>query len=388
LAPDSLDVYVVIQVWISVDFSQKLLPYFRDYCLTVLRIIANTCIKRTGHDKHQVHYMYCTENVDQYIEYINSLNTTWKAGKNFENGFRPVLGVLPRTTPMVSDAHPIYDTNIEIPESFDSLKQWSDCITIKQIRDQGCCGSCFAFGTTGMISDRICILSKGKQQVEVSAEEALACSIGGTCKYGGRPDEVYHYYIENGLVSGGPVGAKTGCQPYTINPGNPCVESAPTPECPKACIPGYNRTFTLDKHFGKSWHKVPVFYAELDIMTYGPIVAEFDVRINCQHGQIVYYLLDLILLRWEYSVYDNYCRLVYDDFYHYKSGVYDPLITAKFVGRHLAKVVGWGVENGARFWLAANSWGTVFGEQGYFKIKRGDSVAAFEEAMSAVLPKL
>jgi cathepsin B len=34
-------------------------------------------------------------------------------------------------------------TNGEIPEEFDARVQWPDCPTIKEIRDQGSCGSCW-----------------------------------------------------------------------------------------------------------------------------------------------------------------------------------------------------------------------------------------------------
>jgi cathepsin B len=34
-------------------------------------------------------------------------------------------------------------TDVEIPEEFDAREQWPDCPTIKEIRDQGSCGSCW-----------------------------------------------------------------------------------------------------------------------------------------------------------------------------------------------------------------------------------------------------
>lgn len=61
---------------------------------------------------------------------------------------------------------------------------------------------------------------------------------------------------------------------------------------------------------------------------------------------------------------------VYEDFYSYKSGVYKH-VTGDDLGGHAVKLLGWGVENGEPYWLCANSWGTGFGENGFFKILRG-----------------
>lgn len=61
---------------------------------------------------------------------------------------------------------------------------------------------------------------------------------------------------------------------------------------------------------------------------------------------------------------------VYDDFYTYKSGVYKHT-TGDFSGGHSIKIIGWGVENGEKYWLCANSWNTSWGDKGFFKILRG-----------------
>ena len=62
---------------------------------------------------------------------------------------------------------------------------------------------------------------------------------------------------------------------------------------------------------------------------------------------------------------------VYEDFFNYKSGVYQH-VSGGVAGGHAIKVLGFGVENGVAYWLCANSWGPSWGMQGFFKIKQGD----------------
>lgn len=43
----------------------------------------------------------------------------------------------------------------DLPEDFDARINWPDCPTIQEIRDQGSCGSCWAFGAVEAMSDRV-----------------------------------------------------------------------------------------------------------------------------------------------------------------------------------------------------------------------------------------
>jgi len=114
---------------------------------------------------------------DELVSYVNRRNTTWKAGHNFHNVdpsyLRKLCGTFlggPKLPQRIWFAE-----NMILPESFDSREQWPNCPTIKEIRDQGSCGSCWAFGAVEAISDRICIRTNGHVNVEVSAEDMLTC---------------------------------------------------------------------------------------------------------------------------------------------------------------------------------------------------------------------
>merc|ERR1719497_83754 len=71
--------------------------------------------------------------------------------------------------------------------------------------------------------------------------------------------------------------------------------------------------------------------------------------------------------------------MVYKSFMSYKSGVYKKHFW-EFLpeGGHAVKIIGWGTEAGQDFWLVANSWGTTWGLEGYFKMARGINACGME----------
>lgn len=62
---------------------------------------------------------------------------------------------------------------------------------------------------------------------------------------------------------------------------------------------------------------------------------------------------------------------VYADFYNYKSGIYHHT-SGGVEGGHAVKIIGWGVQGTENYWIVANSWGTSWGEKGFFRIRQGD----------------
>lgn len=62
------------------------------------------------------------------------------------------------------------------------------------------------------------------------------------------------------------------------------------------------------------------------------------------------------------------CFTVYEDFYYYASGVYRQ-VTGELVGGHCVCIIGY--DDARRCWIAKNSWGTWWGEDGFFRIRYG-----------------
>jgi C1A family cysteine protease len=63
------------------------------------------------------------------------------------------------------------------------------------------------------------------------------------------------------------------------------------------------------------------------------------------------------------------CYTVYSDFSSYRSGVYRKTAGASRRGGHCVSIVGY--SDSGRYWICKNSWGTGWGEQGFFRIGYG-----------------
>ncbi|CAP35379.1 Protein CBG17827 [Caenorhabditis briggsae] len=111
------------------------------------------------------------------------------------------------------------------------------------IRNQTNCGSCWAFGAAEVISDRICIVTKGARQPIISPTDMLDCC-GEYCGYG-----------------------CDGCP------------KAVTPKCALSCQSKYNTEYAKDKNFGSSAYYVGRNFSviQTEIMTNGPVEASFTV---------------------------------------------------------------------------------------------------------------
>jgi cathepsin B len=241
-----------------------------------------------------------------------------------------------------------------IPVTFDGRIQWPKCANvIGNIRDQSQCGSCWAVAAASVYSDRRCIVTDGADQTSYSAEDTMTCctgSCGDGCQ-GGYPSMAWQWYVDTGVVTGGNYTNKLGCQPYEIPPH--ATHGYPTPACVTSCQNSYKtHTYAADKHMAKSAYNVPFNVAQIqtEIMSKGSVEATFKV---------------------------------YEDFFNYKSGVYKHSLFSQFAGYHAVRMIGWGTENNANYWLVANSWNTDWGMDGYFKILRGTNECEIESGIVA-----
>jgi len=336
---------------------------FQHFCLAlclVLAVVNGRIVKPKP---------YLTKDI---INEINSAQTTWEATSSSkfmtwsEKSIRRLMGVRPEYFDQHKLMTPIeHEVPNDLPATFDARDQWPNCPTIKEVRDQGSCGSCWAFGAVEAMSDRICIVSKGAQNFHISAEDLVSCceSCGFGCD-GGFPQAAWSYYKTTGLVTGGNYDTKQGCEPYSIpacehhttGPLPPCGDEKPTPDCTKKCIDGYSVPYAKDKHFGSSVYSVrsDQTQIETEIFKNGPVEAAFTV---------------------------------YADFLTYKSGVYKHT-TGSVLGGHAVKILGWGVEDSTPYWLVANSWNADWGDKGFFKILRGKNECGIEDGIVAGAPKL
>jgi len=327
------------------------------FLLSVL-IVALVCVNVFAFQGHE-----------EIIATVNKANKGWTAGVNEKfkgmsmDKIKRLMGTL-KTPPHLKNPVKTHDlTNIQLPAEFDARQQWPNCPTIKEVRDQSDCGSCWAFGATEAASDRICIQTNGTMNYHLSASDLLSCctSCGDGCN-GGYPPVAWQYLSTTGVVTGGNYNDFSWCVSYpfpncehhTTGPYPPC--SGPeynTPSCQASCDANstYPIPYSQDHRIFANAYTISGNVEQImaEIVTNGPVEADFTV---------------------------------YSDFLTYKSGVYQ-YTTGQQLGGHAIKILGYGTENGTPYWLCANSWNPTWGLNGFFKILRGSDECGIEDDINA-----
>jgi C1A family cysteine protease len=71
-------------------------------------------------------------------------------------------------------------------------------------------------------------------------------------------------------------------------------------------------------------------------------------------------------------------------FQNYNTGIYDDPTCSKNIN-HAMLIVGYGTENGIDYWILKNSYGVLWGEKGYMRIRRGVNMCGIANYVSLAL---
>ena len=293
---------------------------------------------------------------------VNSLKTTWIANEKTPlRDFTQYTGTLLNHEPLPRKQVRVRN---DLPSSFSSSEKWPECPSILEVRDQSSCASCWAFGVAEVATDRLCISTKGEKKDRLSADDLVACcdDCGFKCK-GGYTGMAWEYLRLNGIVTGGEYGTTNWCKAYPFPQCEhgvegqypPCDKKPPVdPECIEKCQDGYPIEYSKDRHIFSNVYQLGTDVEEIktEIFTNGPVDATFQV---------------------------------FEDFLTYQSGVYHH-VEGKNVSLHTVKIIGWGEENGEKYWLVVNSWNEDWGEKGLFKIRLGTNECGIESQVEAGMP--
>jgi hypothetical protein len=262
-------------------------------------------------------------------------------GVRINRGFRhPPLGTRIGNANLPMRSHLITEEALPATYKYDPTQ-------LTPARDQGQCGSCWAFAITTAIADRIKI--KGGPAVPLSVQNLINC-FGRTCG-GADVDEALQSLPPDAYID-------ETAAPYVQGDGN--------------------------SKFGKCISTPPGYYASIQ---------KFDTYQIDGTGR------DLIRNMKAHIYHDGpiigAMLAVYPDFNDYDgTSIYDPSPNQTSEGGHAIEIIGWGKnEDGVEYWICRNSWGSVWpashlpGEgEGWFYVKMGVNASRIEEYAYACIP--
>eukprot|EP00826_Nyctotherus_ovalis_P029590 TRINITY_DN2342_c0_g1_i5.p1 TRINITY_DN2342_c0_g1~~TRINITY_DN2342_c0_g1_i5.p1 ORF type:complete len:359 (-),score=63.74 TRINITY_DN2342_c0_g1_i5:168-1244(-) len=241
-------------------------------------------------------------------------------------------------------------TAVTLPPAYNWVTDSGYGGCLPPIWDQGSCGSCYAFASVAVFSIRYCMAVAKKNSItgdanmpmiEHSPQDLTSCNIHTLQCNGGMGDYSFKFMEEYGITT-------LECQPY--------IDGSNTGPAASACVPdacGATGTGTFTKHYCKKGSTTKICDRErikYELYKWGPVLTTMEV---------------------------------FEDFSHYGSGIYQYTDSASR-GGHAVVLLGWGNENNTDYWYARNSWGSDWGEGGYFKIAMDDRSKLGEDAFFCI----
>ncbi|KAK4858251.1 hypothetical protein QYF36_013326 [Acer negundo] len=208
-------------------------------------------------------------------------------------------------------------TKVETCEGPSSL-DWRKKGIVTPVKDQGNCGSCWAFSTTGAIEGINALVTD--DLISLSEQELVDCDTTNYGCDGGYMDYAFEWVISNGGID------SEANYPYTSYNGVSGTCNTTKEEFKVVSIDGYK---DVD---------------ETDSALYCATVQQ-PISVGMDGSAIDFQL-------YTSGIYDGDCSDNPDDI------------------DHAVLIVGYGSENGEDYWIVKNSWGTSWGMEGYFYIRR------------------
>lgn len=210
----------------------------------------------------------------------------------------------------------------ELPETFD----WRELGGVTSVKNQGPCGSCWAFATVGALECNV-LINDGIE-VDLSEQWLVSCNQNGWGCNGGWWAHDYHQWKPDSFFGTGAVLEKNF--PYTAS-------DAP-------CDGPYPHHYLIDSwsYIGLSGMMPFVDSIKQAIMDYGPI--SVAVAVDSAFGE-------------------------------YSGGIFNGNYTGI---NHCVVLVGWDDNQGEEgVWILRNSWGPGWGENGYMRIEYGSNMVGY-----------
>jgi len=280
--------------------------------------------KKYAHDALFYRYTVFKQNMDK-ITLANRQQHSYTLGMNamgdmtLEEFRSTKLGLKPISRPFARSKNAAAQSAKAAPTSVD----WRSKGAVTPIKDQGQCGSCWAFSTTGSVEGAYQIANDNL--ISLSEQQLVDCSKNGNqgCN-GGLMDTAFEYIIQKGITS-------EDAYPYTARDGS----------CKK-------------------------FTAEVKISGYT------DVAPNNENALQTAVAIGPVSVAIEA---DQAC------FQFYSSGILDNAACGTQLD-HGVLAVGYGTLSSTNYWIVKNSWGTSWGESGYIRMVRNKNQCGIAEMPS------